>query len=343
MATTSDPRPTITILGSLNIDFITLTPRLPSPGETLSATSFTTGYGGKGANQAVACARLSPPDYHVRMLGKVGDDTFGGEYLDALRKEGMDVQGVRVVQGGKTGVTNIIVEEGTGENRILFVANANQEFEAEENLVNSRDGAAGRREVVVLQLEIPLETVLHNLSLASTAGSHTIFNPAPAIPLPNSAYPHISTLIMNETEAGIISSSSSSSTTSSSSPTNKQEEEAEPSIPSLLILAKSFLARGVKETVIITLGGKGLVYATRAGGEGHVEAERVKVVDTTAAGDTFVGGYAVQRAKALVEEVEGEKEWDVARALGFATKAAARTVERAGAMSAIPYLKEVEL
>ncbi|SMY26769.1 unnamed protein product [Zymoseptoria tritici ST99CH_1A5] len=328
MATTSDPRPTITILGSLNMDFITLTPRLPAAGETLSATSFTTGYGGKGANQAVACARLSPPDHHVRMLGKVGDDTFGGEYLDALRKEGMDVQGVRVVQGGKTGVTNIIVEEGTGENRILFVANANQEFEAEENLVNSRDGAAGR-EVLVLQLEIPLETVLHNLSLASSAGFHTIFNPAPAIPLPDSAYPHISTLIMNETEAGIISSSSST--------------EEEPSIPSLLTLAKSFLARGVKETVIITLGGKGLVYATRAGGEGHVEAESVKVVDTTAAGDTFVGGYAVQRAKALVEEVEGEKEWDVARALGFATKAAARTVERAGAMSAIPYLKEVEL
>ncbi|KJX98446.1 ribokinase like protein [Zymoseptoria brevis] len=341
MATTDDPRPTITILGSLNIDFITLTPRLPSPGETLSATSFTTGYGGKGANQAVACARLSPPDYHIRMLGKVGDDTFGGEYLDALRKEGLDVEGVRVVQGGKTGVTNIIVEEGTGENRILFVANANQEFEPEESLVNTQDGA-GKREVVVLQLEIPLETVLHNLSLASSAGSHSIFNPAPAIPLPDSAYPHISTLIMNETEASIISSSSSSSspTTSSSDPTNKEEEKKEPSIPSLLTLAKSFLARGVKEIVIITLGGKGLVYASRSGGEGHVAAESVKVVDTTAAGDTFVGGYAVQRAKALAE---GEKEWDVARALGFATKAAARTVERAGAMSAIPYLKEVKL
>jgi ribokinase len=148
--------PTITILGSLNVDFITVTPRIPEGGETLSATSFTTGFGGKGANQAVACARLAPPGHVIRMVGKVGDDSFGADYLDALRKEGMDVEGVRRVEGEKTGVTNIIVEEESGENRILFVANANNKFEAEEALVG---GEGKEKEVVVMQLEIPFETV----------------------------------------------------------------------------------------------------------------------------------------------------------------------------------------
>jgi ribokinase len=146
--------PTITILGSLNIDFITLTPRIPAPGETLSATSFTTGFGGKGANQAVACARLSPSSYRTRMVGKLGDDSFGSDYRQALEKEGMDVGGVQTVKGTATGVTNIIVEEGSGENRILYVANANAKFGEREELIKEGCG-----EVVVLQLEIPVETV----------------------------------------------------------------------------------------------------------------------------------------------------------------------------------------
>jgi ribokinase len=130
---------------------------------------------------------------------------------------------------------------------------------------------------------------------------------------------------MNETESCILSSSPPTAATTES-------------IPVLLTLAKSFLARGVNDTVIITLGGKGLVYATAAGEEGHVAAEMVKVVDTTAAGDTFVGGYAVERASVLAS---GGK-WEVEHALKFANRAAAETVQRAGAMSAIPYLKEVQ-
>jgi ribokinase len=129
---------------------------------------------------------------------------------------------------------------------------------------------------------------------------------------------------MNETESCILSST--------------PESELSEDIPSLISLAKSFLARGVKDAVIITLGGKGLVYATAAGEEGHVEAEKVTVVDTTAAGDTFVGGYAVERARVLAS---GGEKWEIEKALRFATKAAARTVERRGAMSAIPRLEEV--
>ncbi len=147
---------TIAVIGSLNIDFITRTPRIPEPGETLTATSFDTGFGGKGANQAVACVRLAPKDVSVRMVGNVGDDIFGRDYLGKLKAERIDAEGVRVLEGGKTGVANIIVDEGTGENRILFTANANYLFDGggeKQGLVPAEAG------VVVFQMEIPLNVV----------------------------------------------------------------------------------------------------------------------------------------------------------------------------------------
>jgi sugar/nucleoside kinase (ribokinase family) len=157
------PLKTITIIGSLNIDFITRTPRLPHPGETLAANSFTTGHGGKGANQAIAAARLSAAGtatarVAVRMVGRVGaDDSFGADYIARLEREGVDASGVRELAGEMTGVTNIVVEEEGGENRILFVANANAKFGAGEDLVGGSGVEGG--DVVVFQLEIPVETV----------------------------------------------------------------------------------------------------------------------------------------------------------------------------------------
>lgn len=151
----STKKHSVAVIGSLNIDFITRTSRLPEPGETFAALSFDTGFGGKGANQAVACARLAGADVKVRMVGNVGDDNFGNDYFAALEKEGIDASAVRKLKGEKTGVTNIIVEEGTGENRILFVANANERFGEGEGLV---DGDV-EGDVVVFQLEIPLKTV----------------------------------------------------------------------------------------------------------------------------------------------------------------------------------------
>lgn len=146
---------TVAVIGSLNIDFITRTSRLPDPGETFAALSFDTGFGGKGANQAVAAARLAGEDVNVRMVGKVGDDSFGNDYFNALEKEGIDATAVQKLKGEKTGVTNIIVEESSGENRILFVANANEKFGESEDLVG--ENTIG--DVVVFQLEIPLKTV----------------------------------------------------------------------------------------------------------------------------------------------------------------------------------------
>ncbi|KXT02262.1 hypothetical protein AC578_5062 [Pseudocercospora eumusae] len=305
---------TVAVIGSLNIDFITRTSRLPLPGETFAALAFDTGFGGKGANQAVAAARLAGEDVKVRMVGAVGDDSFGDDYSKALGGEGIDGSGVRKLKGERTGVTNIIVEEDTGENRILFVANANMKFADDEDLVGPQDA-----EVVVFQLEIPLPTVLFNMRKATEMRRHVIFNPAPAVRLPDEAYQFMHTLIMNETEAAILAG---------------QAEIKDKHV--LLQLARTFLLKGVKDVVIITLGGDGLLYVTASGECGHVPARKVKVVDTTAAGDTFVGGYAVMRAR------QSGTGFDYKRALNFANLAASKTVEKAGAMAAIPRLNELD-
>jgi hypothetical protein len=151
------PTPSIAVIGSLNIDFITRTPRVPEAGETLTSNSFSTGFGGKGANQAVACARLASEGTKVAMVGHVGDDNFGRDYFEALSKEGINADGVTTVKGETTGAANIVVEEETGENRIMFTPGANvafgKEYDAGWDLVPSDAG------VVVCQLEIPIEVV----------------------------------------------------------------------------------------------------------------------------------------------------------------------------------------
>ena len=168
--------PSIAVIGSLNVDFITTTSRVPEGGETLTATSFDTGFGGKGANQAVACARLSagsgdrPSDddsVKTSMVGAVGSDSFGSDFVSALAKEGIDTSHIRQIGDQKTGIANIIVEEGTGENRILLARNANH-ASGDEML----DLIPDEVDVVVFQLEIPLNLVLHNIRLAKSRGKH---------------------------------------------------------------------------------------------------------------------------------------------------------------------------
>ncbi|TKA69687.1 hypothetical protein B0A55_07859 [Friedmanniomyces simplex] len=278
----------VAVIGSLNVDFIIRTPRVPEAGETLTAHSFDTGFGGKGANQAVACARLADEDVKVSMVGQVGDDSFGADYLEALKREGIDGQDVRKLEGRKTGVSTIIVDDATGENRILFAPNANYAFTEEYSA--AWELVPDEVEVVVFQMEMPSKV---------PSGKHVILNPAPAEILPESTYKDIDTLILNQSESALLA--------------------------------------GVKDAVIITLGGDGLVYATASGLSGRVAARKVKVVDTTAAGDTFVGGYAVQRAK------DTGKSFDHGKALEFATLAASKTVEREGAMAAIPRLSELHV
>ena len=157
------PKPAIiSVIGSLNVDLVTRTPRLPVGGETLTTESFTTGYGGKGANQAVACARLSRTsaqaaahqgsDVEVRMVGAVGDDEFYAGFLKSLQADGLSVKGVRVLPGKKTGVAVIVVETGSGENRIMYCPGANYEVGVED-LVEGDEG------VVLVQLELKVDVV----------------------------------------------------------------------------------------------------------------------------------------------------------------------------------------
>lgn len=167
----------IAVIGSLNIDFITRTPRVPAGGETLEASSSDTGFGGKGANQAVACARLShnsdgsaPADgkpIKVSMVGFVGEDSFGSDFISAMKETFIDTTHIQKVPGQKTGIANIIVEEKTGENRILFCPNANFSGAGEVKDLVPEDA-----DVVVFQLEMPLAQVVHNIKLAHSKGKY---------------------------------------------------------------------------------------------------------------------------------------------------------------------------
>lgn len=311
--------PQISVIGSLNKDLVTRTSRIPSAGETLTSESFATGSGGKGANQAVACARLGKHDVHssgkvmVRMIGAVGDDAFGVDLVDGLHRDGINTDGVQILSHRKTGVSVIIVEEETGENRILFSPGAN--YSIEPGHLN-QVLVPGPPDLIVLQLEIRLSLVLAALELAKDHSIDVLLNPAPALELPDEVYPAITHLIMNETEAPILSKI----------PGTDWEH-----------VARKFHDLGVKN-VIITLGSEGVFYSTGVQ-TGHIAAERVKVIDTTAAGDTFVGAYAVS----LVSQTPNENRKDIEEAVRKANKAAAMTVQKHGAQEAIPYNGDLPL
>ncbi|KAF2105653.1 ribokinase-like protein [Lophiotrema nucula] len=315
----------ISVVGSLNVDLVTRTARVPVGGETLTSESFDIGFGGKGANQAVACARLSRTEkqaqneessnVEVRMVGAVGDDEFSPGFLKSLQKDGLKTDKIKVLKGKKTGVAVIIVETGSGQNRIMFCPGANYDVQAEDLI--DEDAS-----VALFQLELPMDVVLYNMKVARQKGVETIINPAPAVPLPEEAYKGLGHLIVNETEAAILSGIEN--------PTNWDE------------VAAIFIERGVKN-VIITLGGDGVYYQTdrmhSASTPGRlVPARRVKVVDTTAAGDTFAGAYSVAVAR---WRSNPDHEFDLDEAIAHANRAASMTVQKRGAQSSIPWMDEV--
>ena len=342
------PPKTIQIIGSLNIDLITRTPRHPHPGETLTATTFTYGPGGKGANQAVACARLSrsknnnqeaasassssTPNIHIDMIGAVGNDFFGHHLLSELKANGVDTTSVQQTDGEKTGTAVVIVEEDSGENRILITPGANASVVSPPSLIispssSSYSSSMTLPDLIILQLEIPLQTVVSIIATARESGVDVLLNPAPAVgDLPRDVYKGLKHLIMNETEAALLMEALGSET-------EEVEERGNPK--NTQDICERFHALGVTN-VIITLGAKGVYYSCRhedAEGCGHVPAAEVeKVVDTTAAGDAFVGAYAV----AVVGHGAG-----VAEAVRWANMVGARTVAKEGAMGAIPWGDEV--
>jgi ribokinase len=314
--------PRITILGSLNIDLVSYVPHHPLPGETLTSNGFNSSPGGKGANQAVACAKLSRTSSlsgvtaDVSMIGAVGNDAFGSVLRDSLQSYGVDVSAVAVRDASKTGVAVIVVDEPSGQNRIILSPEANHSLLPE----HFAQLPAPLPDLLIMQLEIPFDTVMQALKAAKAAGVPVLLNPAPAQVLPAEAYDGLAHLVVNETEAALLS--------------GKPESELE-SPEGIQRVGALFLDRGV-QNVIITLGGRGVYYVNKAGQGALVEAEKTVVVDTTAAGDTFVGSYAL-----AVVGASGTP-FDIDVAIRAANKASAKTVARKGAQVSIPWKDELE-
>ncbi|MHC8343459.1 ribokinase [Pseudomonas sp. RT6P73] len=296
----------VVVIGSLNMDLVTRAPRLPRGGETLIGESFATVSGGKGANQAVAAARLGA---QVSMVGCVGSDAYGEELRGALLAEQIDCQAVSTVKGS-SGVALIVVDDNS-QNAIVIVAGANGALTPQ--VIDQFDAVLQAADVIICQLEVPDATVGHALKRGRELGKIVILNPAPASrPLPADWYASIDYLIPNESEASALSGLPVDSL-----------ETAETAATRLIALGAG--------KVIITLGAQGSMFANGTGFE-HFPAPKVKAVDTTAAGDTFVGGFAAALASGKTE----------AEAIRFGQVAAALSVTRAGAQPSIPTLSDVQ-
>ncbi|MGY2137041.1 ribokinase [Pseudomonas reactans] len=296
----------VVVVGSLNMDLVTRASRLPRAGETLIGQTFSTVPGGKGANQAVASARLGAD---VSMIGCVGTDAYGTQLRDALLVEGIDCQAVSTVEGS-SGVALIVVDDSS-QNAIVIVAGSNGELTPAS--LQAFDTVLQAADVIVCQLEVPMNTVGYTLKRGRELGKTVILNPAPASgPLPAEWYTSIDYLIPNESEATALSG------------------VMVDSIDSAKVAATQLVQAGAGK-VIITLGSQGALFTDGQRFE-HLQAPKVKAVDTTAAGDTFVGGFAAALANGK----------DEAEAIRFGQVAAALSVTRAGAQPSIPTLQDVQ-
>ncbi|WLG92549.1 ribokinase [Pseudomonas cucumis] len=296
----------VVVIGSLNMDLVTRAPRLPRGGETLIGQSFATVSGGKGANQAVAAARLGA---QVSMVGCVGSDAYGEALRGALLAEQIDCQAVSTVEDS-SGVALIVVDDNS-QNAIVIVAGANGALTPE--VIDRFDAVLQAADVIICQLEVPDATVGHALKRGRELGKTVILNPAPASrPLPADWYAAIDYLIPNESEASALSGLPVDSLSTAET------------------AATRLIAMGAGK-VIITLGAQGSLLANGTRLE-HFPAAKVKAVDTTAAGDTFVGGFAAALAAGKSE----------AEAIRFGQVAAALSVTRAGAQPSIPTLSDVQ-
>ena len=259
-------QPHIVVVGSANIDLTTFTDVMPRAGETIFGREFHLGFGGKGANQAVA-ARLCGA--RVSMVARVGDDLFGPATIRNFQERGIEAGHVMVTKGVSSGVAPIFVDNA-GQNRILVVKGANDHLTPAD--VDAADGLLRKADCIVLQLEVPPETVYHTLRFGREHGIRTILNPAPGQPLDLAQLAHADYVIPNETEAEALGGM----------PVHN--------VPEAWTCAESLVARGLRR-VIVTLGENGAICAG-SGGVHHAAAHAVTPVDTTGAGDAFIGSFA---------------------------------------------------
>lgn len=296
----------IVVIGSLNMDMVVRTSRAPEAGETLFGHTFTLSPGGKGANQAVAAARLGGD---VLMIGRVGRDTFGREMLEVIQQERINTEYISVSQDQMTGVASIVLEEN-GENRIIVVPGANVDLSIED--ICALESVICSAELVIMQLEMDMAMSEQAAAIAYAHNIPIILNPAPARELSEEILRYVTYLTPNETEAGILAGICVDSIDSA--------EQA----------ARVLVDKGIQH-VIVTLGAQGALIVNQEGTV-HVPGYPVRAVDTVAAGDSFNGALAVQlnRGKSLVE------------AVSFACAVGALTVGKQGAITSLPYLEEVE-
>ena len=299
--------PRICMVGSSNTDLIARVPRLPVPGETLHGHSFQTGFGGKGANQAVMAARLGA---QVSVVTKLGRDSFGENTLNNYREQGIVTSHVLFDEHAASGVALIVVDENTGQNSIVIVPGANDALTPQD--VRNAQDVIHAAQIVICQLEIPNVTTLEALRVAKAGRVTTIFNPAPAAAFPDEILALTDILIPNEVETGMLVGRALES--------DEQVIEA----------ARELQRRGPR-TVVITLGSRGAVVVEGEQAPVWITAEKVQAVDSTGAGDAFVGSFAFLLA-------EGRSMGDAARrAAGIAT----RSVLKPGTQTSFPYRDEV--
>jgi len=290
----------VTVVGSLNMDLVVRAPRIPQPGETIIGGDFRQVPGGKGANQAVAAARLGA---RVSMVGRLGRDAFGQALLEGLAGDGVDHTFVIRDEEAATGVALIVVDDG-GQNSIVVASGANARLSVGD--VEAAQAAIVEADVLLLQLESPLEAVFRTAEMAHARGVTVVLNPAPARSLPASLLAMVDVLIPNESETALLTEMPV---------TDRVQAEA---------AAAALLEMGVG-AVILTLGERGALLA-QPKGVTHVPPFEVAPVDTTAAGDAFVGGLATALA-------EGKS---LARAVRWGNAAGALAVTRAGAQPSLP-------
>lgn len=304
---TSENALDVVVVGSLNIDLSAHVERHPSPGETVAAQGFSTSCGGKGANQAVAAARLGGA---VAMIGKVGEDAHGKQLLDGLRADGVDVSRVAVDEQAPTGTALITVAD-SGENSIVIVAGANAALSSAD--IDSAASTITRAEVLTTVLEIPIDTVLAAVRAAAKAGTRVVLNLSPVRPLPDDVLRAADPLVVNEHEARRLLSDAGVELSAGWSAEHSER----------------LRALGPR-SVVVTLGADGANVA-EAAGTAHLPALPVRAADTTGAGDAFAATLALRLSR-------GDTLADAAAA---ATEVSAYSVQRAGAQDSYPHLADL--
>lgn len=297
----------IVVIGSSNTDMVVGSPKMPAPGETVMGNEFDIIPGGKGANQAVAAARANGK---VTFIAKVGNDDFGRNAIAGYKEDKINTDHIFIDPATPTGVAVIIVEKTTGQNSIVVASGANDKLSVNE--IKEIEKAITTADVVLIQLEIPLDVVHYCLKICKQNGVKTILNPAPAKPLSDEILSLVDIITPNESEIQILTGIN---------PIGITEIQN----------AANYLLEMVNNTVIVTLGDKGVYYVSKDGTEDFIPTTKVKAIDTTAAGDVFNGYLAASIANAK----------SIKTAIALANKAAAISVTRKGAQPSIPKMGEL--